>query len=416
MAHRSDESLNDDASYASYDDDSYASYASFDASSSSSENEPQDEYGVNGYMNVNLGELYNNRYKIVKKLGWGVFSTVWAAKDEKRDRWVAIKIFKCDPEFDDVVKTEVEIIKQLMNAAPENANHTINLYDIFKHQSNYGRHVCLVYELLGCHLLKISRIFKHRNKTVPLRLLRKVIRQCMEAFSYIHSKNIIHTDLKPENILIVPDERYIELMLMDNNEETKKLLEEHIYAMFEAGNVQIKIADWGNACWTNKHFSDQIQTFQYQAPEVIIGYRYNTKADIWSLACVFYELATNEYLFDARYDSDDDSYSSDDEEYRNTHLLLDMKHVIGDCPRSFALKGNDSRCYFNHSGKLRAKDIDKSDIGVLEALQNDLDAYTDSRHPEDEVKDFAEFLQYLLVYVPDKRPSAEASLKHPYLA
>ena len=51
--------------------------------------------------------------------------------------------------------------------------------------------------------------------------------------------------------------------------------------------VSIKIADLGNATPSTKHFTDDIQTRQYRAPEAILGKRdWDATADIWSVACV----------------------------------------------------------------------------------------------------------------------------------
>jgi serine/threonine protein kinase len=50
------------------------------SSSVTSEENPQ-EYRAGGYHPVHLGELFNNRYQIISKLGYGVYSTVWLAKD-----------------------------------------------------------------------------------------------------------------------------------------------------------------------------------------------------------------------------------------------------------------------------------------------------------------------------------------------
>lgn len=65
-------------------------------------------------------------------------------------------------------------------------------------------------------------------------------------------------------------------------------------------NVRLKICDLGNGCWTYHHFSTKIQTRQYRSPEVLIGAKYNATADIWSLACMLFELATGEFLFEPR--------------------------------------------------------------------------------------------------------------------
>lgn len=60
----------------------------------------------------------------------------------------------------------------------------------------------------------------------------------------------------------------------------------------------VKIADLGNACWTYHHFTEDIQTRQYRSLEVLIGSGYGTPADIWSTACMAFELATGDYLFE----------------------------------------------------------------------------------------------------------------------
>ena len=60
------------------------------------------------------------------------------------------------------------------------------------------------------------------------------------------------------------------------------------------------IVDLGNACWRDKHFASDIQTRQYRSPEVIIGAGYDTAADMWSLACMIFELATGDLLFDPK--------------------------------------------------------------------------------------------------------------------
>ena len=44
-------------------------------------NESQEDYKIGGYHPVSVGEVYNGRYLIVSKMGWGNFSTVWLAID-----------------------------------------------------------------------------------------------------------------------------------------------------------------------------------------------------------------------------------------------------------------------------------------------------------------------------------------------
>ena len=77
-------------------------------------------------------------------------------------------------------------------------------------------------------------------------------------------------------------------------------------------NFRMKICDLGNGCWTYHHFSTEIQTRQYRSPEVIIGQKYNTTADNWSLACMMFEMATGDFLFEPR-NSSNKKYSQDDD-------------------------------------------------------------------------------------------------------
>jgi len=42
---------------------------------------PQHRYGPGGYHPVLAGEVYNQRYRVVRQLGWGLYSTVWLVQD-----------------------------------------------------------------------------------------------------------------------------------------------------------------------------------------------------------------------------------------------------------------------------------------------------------------------------------------------
>uniref|UniRef100_H3C8G0 non-specific serine/threonine protein kinase n=1 Tax=Tetraodon nigroviridis TaxID=99883 RepID=H3C8G0_TETNG len=86
-----------------------------------------------------------------------------------------------------------------------------------------------------------------------------------------------------------------------------------------AHKLKVKIADLGNACWVYKHFTEDIQTRQYRALEVLIGAEYGPPADIWSTACMAFELATGDYLFEPHSGED---YTRDEDHIAHIMELL----------------------------------------------------------------------------------------------
>jgi serine/threonine-protein kinase SRPK3 len=127
-------------------------------------------------------------------------------------------------------------------------------------------------------------------------------------------------------------------------EEARKRAERLALLDAEYESVKVKIVDLGNACWTYKHFTDDIQTRQYRAPEVLLGASYDTSADMWSMACIVFELITGDLLFDPHagktWDREED------------HLAM-MIELLGNFPRSVSSKGKFAGQYFNKRGELR---------------------------------------------------------------
>lgn len=132
---------------------------------------------------------------------------------------------------------------------------------------------------------------------------------------------------------------------------------------------------------------------------MILGIPYTYNTDVFSLACMIYELCTNEYLFKPRKGSES---SKNDE-----HLALFMES-IGKFKKEFALSGKYSREYFNKNGQLiRIKDIEEYAISDILIREYDWG--------QKEASEFQDFLLPMLHYNPAKRISAREALKHPWL-
>eukprot|EP00850_Spirogloea_muscicola_P014442 SM000104S09312 [mRNA] locus=s104:68250:71261:+ [translate_table: standard] len=164
-------------------------------------------------------------------------------------------------------------------------------------------------------------------------------------------------------------------------------------------DLRCKIVDLGNACWTYKQFTSDIQTRQYRCPEVLLGAKYSTAADMWSLACIIFELVTGDVLFDPR--------SGDDFDRDEDHLAL-MMELIGKIPRKIALNGKYSRHFFTRHGELRH--IRRLRFWPLDrVLTEKYDL------PPHEAKGLAEFLVPMLDFSQERRATAEQALRHPWL-
>lgn len=181
-------------------------------------------------------------------------------------------------------------------------------------------------------------------------------------------------------------------MLM--NEE----LEDHPDPTFNVCDIRVKIGDLGNACWVDRHFCDDIQTRQYRSPEVILGAGYSTSADIWSVACMAFELATGEYLFNPRHAK---AIERDIE-----HLSL-MTKYRGYIPNYLISLGKFSGDYF-HNNRLRCKKpiMGRKICNLLMEQEN---------WPYDIAKLFGDFLDSMLELDPYKRPTAAQCLEHPFM-
>jgi len=169
--------------------------------------------------------------------------------------------------------------------------------------------------------------------------------------------------------------------------------------LFNHPDVCYKIADLGNACWVQKHFSDEIQTRQYRSPEVIIGAGYDTSADMWSFACMIFELVTGDYLFDPK---PSEEYPRDED-----HLALCIE-LLGRMPKELVDRGRCSKTYFNSTGELRH-------IKSLRFWGLD-DVCQQKYHMSFlEAKNLASFLLPMLTLNPKDRHTARQMLQHPWL-
>merc|ERR1740138_887564 len=77
----------------------------------------------------------------------------------------------------------------------------VQLLDYFEHLGPNGKHVCIVFEVMGPNVLALIK--QYRFKGIPMEIVRKVAAHTLIGLDYLHRLcGIIHTDLKPENVLV----------------------------------------------------------------------------------------------------------------------------------------------------------------------------------------------------------------------
>jgi len=403
------------------------------------EQEDSADYIPGGYHPVAVGDLFQMRYHTLRKLGWGHFSTVWLAWDIRNERFVALKVVKSAKHYTETAEDEIKLLRCVRQGGAESHQHRdriVQLLEDFRISGVNGEHVCMVFEVLGHNLLKF--IIGSNYQGIPMYNVKLIMRQVLEGLDYLHqSCGIIHTDIKPENVLVCVEEGRIRRMagvaiwkylhgelptwcvanapkqfervkgpfLVDLHQTQSKVALKPVKHQLDptiedCPYLEVKIADLGNACWEHHHFTEDIQTRQYRSLEVLLGAGYGTPADIWSCACMAFELATGDYLFEPHHG---EGYTRDEDHL--AHII----ELCGKLPRHVALSGKFSKDLFKKNGSM--KNILKlKPWSLIEVLTTKYD--WEMR----DAKEFADFLLPMLEYQPTSRATAGQCLLSPYLS
>ncbi|XP_053705660.1 SRSF protein kinase 3 [Synchiropus splendidus] len=357
----------------------------------SQDSEDPREYCSGGYHPVQIGDVFNRRYQVLSKLGWGYFATVWLCQDLRLVRRVAVKVLKSGDGFTQAGQDELALLRCSSGASRHPASQRIvGLLDEFKLAGVNGVHICLVLELLGPDL-RSWQLCSGSPLSRPL--AKQILTQVLQGLDFLHTHcKIIHADVKPENILLCLDQPSHRSPGGGSNFLGK--IEGHI-----PQDVQVKIADLGSSCWVYKHFCEEIQTRQYRSLEVLLGAEYGPPADIWSVACMAFEMVTGDSLFEPR---GSESFSLEEDH------IGQIMNLQGKIPPSVVMSGKYWTSYFNRRGDLNR-------VGPLKRWSL-YDILVERYHfLLEEASHFSHFLLRMLDYYPERRATAAESLRHAWL-
>ena len=94
-------------------------------------------------------------------------------------------------------QTEVQILKKLAGADPDDKRHCVRLLSSFK----YRNHLCLVFESLHLNLRELLKKFG-RNIGLKLSAVRSYSKQLFIALKHLKNCGVLHCDIKPDNMLV----------------------------------------------------------------------------------------------------------------------------------------------------------------------------------------------------------------------
>ncbi|NXA06218.1 SRPK kinase, partial [Sapayoa aenigma] len=387
-----------------------------------------------GQHPVREGEVFNMRYQALRELGCGTFATVWLCQDMRRKKHVAVKVLKSREGFAETAQDEVALLHcvNCMKKKDQAGENIVSLLDDFRMIGENGFHI------LPCTALGPSLRCLMGNYTaqgLPLTFVKKSLQQVLAGLHFLHKRCcIIHADIKPENILLYGRDKSLQRLLLDTLSCGQRTDVRLKGAGGDLGNqleesdlmsIEVKIADLGSACWTYKPFSKEIQTQPYRALEVLLGLDYGTPADMWSTACLAFEMATGECLFDpqpGKYFSRNDGRTPisfihfTNRSVRTTvsRCFLCLDHVariielLGRIPPQIAFSWNKSTKFFSRPGALLR--LSRLSPRSLPGILVDRHGWTPR-----EAAAFAAFLLPALHYAPERRASAAQSLRHGWI-
>lgn len=149
--------------------------------------ESVEQYKPGGYCPVDVAdEIHNSRYRVIYKLGFGSFSTVWLAEDRHDNRLVALKFLRADTARD---TAECQILQHLRASHPGHP-FVVDLLDQFTVESENGSHLCLVSEVLGPSIGSV--MYESSDNSLPWGICRTVAAQCVRGLAHLHSCGVIH--------------------------------------------------------------------------------------------------------------------------------------------------------------------------------------------------------------------------------
>jgi cyclin-dependent kinase 2 len=327
---------------------------------------------------------------------------VYRAADRVTGAVVALKKIRLEQEEEGVPSTAIREISLLKELSHPNV---VRLHDVI----HADRRLYLVFEFLDLDLKRLMDASP--GFSADHRLIKLYLYQMLSGIHYCHARRVLHRDLKPQNLLIeagsnqlkladfglarafgIPVRAYThEVRVVGKGVGSecygKQYCMPHSTCVgFECSNHTKppipKPTKTNNKTTTKTTQNKKVVTLWYRAPEILLGAKtYSTPVDIWSIGCIFVEMANHRPLFPGESEIDE---------------LFKIFQALGT---------PDERCWPGVRELPDWKDVfPKFRPRALRELAPTLDPLA------------LDLLGRMLVYDPARRATARECLAHPYFA
>ncbi|KAJ5332687.1 uncharacterized protein N7506_006470 [Penicillium brevicompactum] len=366
------------------------------------EEETHPGYREERAYSVKIGEVFQSRYQVIGKLGFGGYSTAWLCKDLTNHTYLALKVFGRDSAEG---KREMAAYDRMSEVKTSHAGALVvrTALDSFQIEGAKGSHQVIVHRPLGERLYD----FRHRftDGLLPEQAVKLVIMYLLYSLDYLHTEaGIVHTDIQENNIMLGIED---ELLLSEfeeaekSNPSPRKVVGDRvIYASREFKRAkevgQPVLCDLGQARYGSARYGGDIQPYRYRAPEILLRTTWDEKVDIWNLAVLTWDIFQPTLLFYAKDLNKEDS---------SVHHIAEVIALLGLPPREILQNNDYAKEFFDPEGNWKGA----APIPSMTLEQREEMLQGESKQL------FLAFMRKMLQWRPEDRSSARELLEDEWL-
>ncbi|PPQ97824.1 hypothetical protein CVT26_012918, partial [Gymnopilus dilepis] len=229
---------------------------------------------------VKAGDKFG-AFVLVNIIGKGSSGYVWKVRHQQTKQFAAVKVLSNSTDGPCIRRSR--LLSHMVNELAPEALQYLCVAEETGKIKNQDCIVTRIYSTDLCQLIDTERLFP-----LPKDHSTAIIWQILKGLHYLHSLNIVHGDIKPANILLKDGGTMISRQLGPNGQFKN-------YEILKS--AEVIICDLEDVKLPRRNAYQPAGTPSYRAPEVVECLDWNSKADVFSLGCVAYELLTRRLLF-----------------------------------------------------------------------------------------------------------------------